>query len=167
MATRMVASEMTPSPPSALQIDRREFMRVVTTFAAALMMGCDVVWAESISMKTAIKITCFIRYEIDPYQREAFKEYAENWGPIIPRCGGHLVGYFLPYEGTNNVAWGLIAFDSLACYEAYRKKLKLDSEGRRNFEAAEAKRIIIREERTFLEVVDGTFELPATAGGAA
>jgi len=39
-------------------------------------------------------ITCFIRYEIDPFQRESFKEYAENWGRIIPRCGGHLVGVF-------------------------------------------------------------------------
>ena len=106
-------------------------------------------------------VTCFIRYEIDPFQREAFKEYAENWGRIIPRCGGHLVGYFLPYEGTNNVAWGLIAFDSLASYEAYRKKLKADPEARSNFEAAQTKRFILREERTFLEVVNGTFNLPA------
>jgi len=111
-------------------------------------------------------ITCLIRYEIDPHQREAFKEYAENWGRIIPRCGGRLVGYFLPYEGTNNVAWGLIAFDGLASYEAYRKKLKADPEARRNFETAEAKRIIIREERTFVEVVDGTFNVSAAPGGA-
>ena len=60
-----------------------------------------------------MKITCFIRYEIDPFQRDAFKQYADTWARIIPRCGGDLVGYFLPYEGTNNVAWGLIAFDSL------------------------------------------------------
>jgi hypothetical protein len=46
-------------------------------------------------------ITCFIRYQIDPFQRAAFETYAENWGRIIPRCGGHLVGYFLPHEGTN------------------------------------------------------------------
>ena len=111
-------------------------------------------------------ITCFIRYEIDPYQREAFKEYAENWGRIIPRCGGRLVGYFLPYEGTNNVAWGLIAFDSLASYEAYRKKLKADPEARKNFETAVAKRIIFREERTFLEGVEGTLGVPANSGGA-
>jgi hypothetical protein len=106
-------------------------------------------------------VTCFIRYEIDPHQREAFKEYAENWGRIIPRCGGHLVGYFLPYEGTNDVAWGLIAFDSLASYEAYRKKLKADPEAPKNFETAEAKRVILREERTFVEVVDGTFNVSA------
>jgi len=111
-------------------------------------------------------ITCFIRYEIDPYQREAFKEYAENWGRIIPRCGGRLVGYFLPYEGTNNVAWGLIAFESLASYEAYRKKLKADAEARKNFETAVAKRIIFREERTFLEAVDGTFNVSAAPAGA-
>jgi len=49
---------------------------------------------------------------IDPFQRYAFAEYARNWGRIIPECGGHLVGYFLPYEDTNEVAWGLIAFDS-------------------------------------------------------
>ncbi|MQR00904.1 NIPSNAP family protein [Glaciimonas soli] len=98
-------------------------------------------------------ITCFIRYEIDPFQRDAFKAYAENWGRIIPRCGGDLLGYFLPYEGSNNIAWGLIAFDSLASYERYRARLKTDSEGRANFEMAQAKRFILREERTFLEAV--------------
>jgi hypothetical protein len=109
-----------------------------------------------------MKITCFIRYEIDPFQREAFKEYAENWGRIIPRCGGHLVGYFLPYEGTNTIAWGLIAFDSLAAYEAYRARLKSDRDALANFEMAQTKRFILREERTFLEVVDSTFGIPAT-----
>ena len=78
-------------------------------------------------------ITCFIRYQIDPFQRDAFRQYAESWGRIIPRCGGDLVGYFLPHEGTNDVAWGLIAFDSLAAYEAYRARLKADPEGRANF----------------------------------
>ncbi len=111
-------------------------------------------------------ITCFIRYQIDPFQREEFKKYAENWGRIIPRCGGHLLGYFLPYEGTNDVAWGLIAFDSLASYEAYRARLRADPEARANFEMAQTKRIILREERNFAEVVDGTFELPSTLGAA-
>jgi len=106
-------------------------------------------------------ITCFIRYQIDPFQREAFKVYAQNWGRIIPRCGGHLLGYFLPHEGTNDIAWGLIAFDSLAAYEAYRARLRTDAEGRANFEMAQAKRFILREERSFVEVVDGTFCLPS------
>src|SRR5207244_11886401 len=102
-----------------------------------------VVVRECLPMKKAVKITCIIRYELDPYQREAFKEYAENWGRIVPRCGGHLVGYLLPYEGTNNIAWGLIAFDSLASYEAYKKKLKADPEAPNNFAAAESKPLIL------------------------
>ncbi len=106
-------------------------------------------------------ITCVIRYQIDPHQREAFKKYAENWGRIIPRCGGHLVGYFLPYEGTNDIAWGLIAFETLAAYEAYRARLRSDAEGQENFAMAVNKRLILREERNFVEVVDGTFGLPA------
>lgn len=105
-------------------------------------------------------ITCFIRYQIDPFQREAFKQYAENWGRIIPRCGGHLIGYFLPHEGTNDVGWGLIAFDSLAAYETYRARLRSDPQAVENFTMAQSKRLILREERTFVEVVNGTLVLP-------
>jgi hypothetical protein len=65
-----------------------------------------------------------IRYQIDSFQRDMFRKFAENWGRIIPRYGGHLVGYFLLYEGTNDLAWGLIAFESLAADEAYRARLR-------------------------------------------
>lgn len=102
-------------------------------------------------------LTCFIRYQLDPFQIDAFRTYAENWGRIIPRCGGHLVGYFLPSEGTNDEAWGLIAFDSLAAYEAYRARLRADDEGRANFEMARRQRFILREQRTFTELVGSTF----------
>lgn len=108
-----------------------------------------------------MSMTCFIRYELDPFQLEAFREYAENWGRIIPRCGGHLIGYFLPSEGTNYEAWGLIAFESLAAYEAYRKRLRADAEGKANFEFAQRQRFILREQRTFTEVVEQTFGKPA------
>jgi len=107
-------------------------------------------------------VTCFIRYQIDPFQRDEFKTYAENWGRIIPRCGGHLVGYFLPHEGSNDVAWGLISFDSLASYESYRARLRSDPEARANFAIAKSKRLILREERTFVELVDGTLNLAST-----
>ena len=106
-------------------------------------------------------ITCFIRYRIDPFQRDAFAAYAAAWAEIIPRCGGHLVGYFLPHEGTNDVAWGLIAFPSLAAYETYRTRLKADPEARSNFAFAAAERFIVRERRTFTEVVDATFGIAA------
>lgn len=102
-------------------------------------------------------MTCFIRYQIDPFQKEAFRQYAENWGRIIPRCGGNLVGYFLPQEGTNDIAWGLIAFVDLAAYEIYRRRLRADAAARDNFAMAEKLRLILREERTFLETVEGTF----------
>jgi hypothetical protein len=98
-------------------------------------------------------VTCFIRYEIDPFQREAFRRYAENWGRIIPRLGGRLLGYFLPLEGTNYEAWGLVGFDSLAEYEAYRARLRADCEAQDNFAFAQQQRFILREERTFTEAV--------------
>jgi len=101
-------------------------------------------------------ITCFIRYEIDPFQRDAFKAYAEAWGRIIPRLGGELIGYFLPHEGTNDVAWGLIGFDSLAGYERYRTALKADAEGRANFAFAQERRFILREQRSWCEDVAST-----------
>ena len=107
-------------------------------------------------MLRRMTIVCFIRYQIDPAKRDAFADYAANWGRIIPRCGGRLLGYFLPYEGTNDIAFGLIAFDSLAAYEAYRTRLKADPEARENFEMARTKRFIVREERTFLEGVEAT-----------
>jgi hypothetical protein len=112
--------------------------------------------------RATMKITCVIRYEIDPFQKDGFKKYAENWGRIIPRLGGHLMGYFLPYEGTNHIGWALIAFDSLASYEVYKARLRADPEARENLAMAQTKRFILREERNFVEVVDGTFELPST-----
>lgn len=98
-----------------------------------------------------MQLTCFIRYQIDPFQREAFAAYARSWARIIPRCGGHLLGYFLPHEGSNDIAWGLIGFDSLAAYEAYRARLRADPEGGENFALAQRERFILREERTFCE----------------
>jgi hypothetical protein len=102
----------------------------------------------------AMKITCFIRYEIDPFQREAFRKYAQEWGRIIPRLGGELLGYFLPWEGSNYEAWGLVGFRSLAEYESYRRLLKRDPEAIANFEFAQRERFILREERRFTEVVE-------------
>jgi hypothetical protein len=106
---------------------------------------------------TPAAVVCFIRYQIDPFERAAFAAYAAAWGRIIPRLGGSLLGYFLPHEGTNDVAWGLIGFSSLAAYEAYRARLKADPEARENFALAQTRRFILREERTFLEGVPGTF----------
>jgi len=98
-------------------------------------------------------ITVFIRYQLDPYKRDGFEAYARNWLTIIPKCGGEVVGYWLPHEGTDNIAYGLISFASLAAYEAYRARLKSDGEGVANFALAQAERFIVSEERTFLRQV--------------
>ncbi|TMJ06410.1 MAG: NIPSNAP family protein [Alphaproteobacteria bacterium] len=99
-------------------------------------------------------ITVFIRYRLDPFKRDAFETYAKRWLGIIPRCGGDLVGYWMPHEGTNNIAYALISFDSLAAYEAYRALLRADDAGIANFQFAEQERCILAEERTFLRRVE-------------
>jgi hypothetical protein len=70
------------------------------------------------------------------------------------------------HEGSNVEAWGLIAFASLADYEAYRARLKRDPAALANFAFAQTERFIQREERRFTEVVDETFARPALAQGA-
>ena len=98
-------------------------------------------------------IICHICYQIDPFQRDGFEEYARTWLRVIPECGGDLLGYFMPHEGTNDVAHAMIGFDSLAAYEAYRARLRQDPAARANFDYAQTERFILRETRTFLEQV--------------
>lgn len=112
-------------------------------------------------------IACMIRYQIDPFQTEAFRRYATNWGAIIPHYGGRLIGYFLPHEGTNDIAWGVIGFDDLASYERYRQALRTDPDAMANFASAKTLRFILREERTFVQVVEGTLSLSRWTGASA
>src|SRR3546814_16189913 len=95
-------------------------------------------------------ITCFIRYEIDPYKVAAFEEYARNWGQAIPRCGADLIGYFAPHEGSSTLAYGVYTIGSLAAYEAYRARLRDDPGGRAHYAFARKEQFIRREDRTFL-----------------
>jgi hypothetical protein len=102
-------------------------------------------------------ITCFIRYEIEPSQKDQFIAYADYWARIIPRLGGHLLGYFVPHEGSNYEAWGLISFPSPAAYEAYRQRLREDDEAVANFAFAQRERFILKEERTFTQPVPASY----------
>ena len=86
-------------------------------------------------------------------KRAAFKKLHESGCFIIPKCGGDLLGYWMPHEGTNNIAFALISFESLAAYESYRARLRADSEGMANFNFAEENKFILAEERTFLRKV--------------
>jgi hypothetical protein len=98
-------------------------------------------------------VTVFIRYQLDPFKRGMFEQYSKRWLTIIPKCGGDLVGYFMPHEGTNNIAYALISFESLAAYETYRARLRDDPDGIANFNFAEENKFILIEERTFLRKV--------------
>lgn len=97
-------------------------------------------------------ITCFIRYELDPYKMSAFDEYARNWGQAIPRCGADLIGYFAPHEGSATTAYGVYTVDSLAAYEQYRARLREDPLGRENYAFSQRERFIKREDRLFLRL---------------
>ncbi|MCM2477804.1 NIPSNAP family protein [Rhizobium sp. CG5] len=108
-------------------------------------------------------ITCFIRYEIDPFGRDDFAHYAQVWGQAIPRCGADLIGYFGPHEGSATTAYGVYTIDSLAAYEAYRAKLAADPLGRENYEFAKRKRFILKEDRIFLK----NMSLPHGPAGSA
>jgi hypothetical protein len=104
-------------------------------------------------LENLMTITVFIRYQLDPFKRAQFEQYSKNWLTIIPKCGGDLLGYWMPHEGTNNIAFALISFESLAAYESYRARLRADSEGMANFNFAEENKFILTEERTFLRKV--------------
>ena len=95
-------------------------------------------------------ITCVIQYMLDPHELAAFEDYARRWPPIIERCGGSLVGYYLPKEGANDVALALIDFPSLADYERYRERLAADPDAQRNVADVRAARAVLSERRSFL-----------------
>ena len=98
-------------------------------------------------------LTCIIRYDIDPTKKAAFAQYAQTWGRAIPQAGADLVGYFAPHEGSATLAYGIYHIESLAAYEAYRKRLADHPLGRENYDFAMRERFIRSEDRTFLTCV--------------
>jgi hypothetical protein len=142
---------MKPAIPLIDKVNRREAATIAAGGLAMLAIARSAHRAKTATGR---------RYQIDPFQREDFEKRAEHLGRIIPRNGGHLVGYFMPHEGTNDVAWGLIAFDSLADYETYRARLRDDQDLAREDAMVKSKRLILREERNFVKIVDGTFNIP-------
>jgi len=138
-------------------VDRREAVGI-TTAAVALIALARGAKANEIAGKNSMKIMCIIRYQIDPFKRDAFRKHAENLITVIPNCGGHLIAYCLPHEGTNDIAWGLIGFESLAAYEIYRGRLKVDAAALEDASWTAGQRAILREERNFVQLVDATFD---------
>ena len=97
-------------------------------------------------------ITVCIRYTIDIHKSSDFEQYARNWPEPIRRCGGELLGYFLPTKiaGPTNFALALINFPSLAAYEQYREALMSDSGANANVEFADKSGCILLEDRSIL-----------------
>ncbi len=98
-------------------------------------------------------VTCYLRYVIDPYKKEAFEQYAKMWIPLVNRLGGEHHGYFLPHEGASNIALALFTFPSLAAYEEYRNRSFEDPECLAAFKFAEETRCVESYERTFMKPV--------------
>ena len=121
--------------------------------ASLLAMTAEALARPKNTLEVSLTITVFIRYQLDPFKRAMFEEYSKRWLTIIPKCGGDLIGYWMPHEGTNNIAFALISFDNLAAYEKYRARLRADADGMANFDFAEEHKFILVEERTFLRQV--------------
>ena len=98
-------------------------------------------------------IVLSIQYVIDPQKLQDFQDYARNWPERIRRCGGDLIGYFLPTKlaGRTNAALALIRFANLDAYEKYREKLAEDAEAIANVSRADKSGCILVEERSFLK----------------
>jgi len=98
-------------------------------------------------------ITCFIRYQIDPFKKSQFERYAGVWNEIIPKSGADLIGYFAPHEGSASTAYAVYDIESLAAYEAYRARLAADPLAQENFQYAAKEKIFSREDRIFLRKI--------------
>ena len=100
-------------------------------------------------------LTVCIRYTLDSHKLADFERYAREWPEPIRRCGGELIGYYLPTKiaGPTNWAIALIDFPSLAAYEQYRHALTKDPQANANVEFADNSGCIQVEDRTVLRRV--------------
>jgi len=98
-------------------------------------------------------IALCIRYTVDMHKLGDFEKYARTWPEPIRRCGGELVGYYLPTKiaGPTNFALALINFPNLAAYEKYREALMRDSDAKANVEFAERSGCIWVEDRSVMQ----------------
>jgi NIPSNAP len=99
-----------------------------------------------------MSFTLCIRYTLDPQKLRDFEAYVARLPEQITRAGGAYLGYYLPtkFAGPTNTALGLVGFDSLAAYEAYRAKLAADPDAVENVSRMEASGCVLVEDRSFL-----------------
>lgn len=98
-------------------------------------------------------ITCYLRYEIDPFKVKEFETYAKMWIPLVNKLGGTHHGYFLPHESSDHIAIAMFSFPSLAAYEAYRTKAASDPECQKAIAYYRETRCFLKHERSFFRPV--------------
>jgi hypothetical protein len=100
-------------------------------------------------------MTLCIRYTLDANKLADFEAYARALPQPVERCGGKIVGYYLPTKiaGPTNTALGLIDFPDLSAYERYREQLMSDAEAVACLRRAEAAGCILSEDRSFVRRV--------------
>jgi len=99
--------------------------------------------------------TLCIRYRLDPSKLDVFEAYAKALRPIVERCGGTFVDYYLPTKlaGPTDAALGLIDFPNLDAYETYKSRLAEDAEA---VEVTQKAAVAIQsEDRSFLNRANG------------
>ncbi len=64
----------------------------------------------NLKIREATMITCYLRYEIDPFKVKEFETYAKMWIPLVNKLGGTHHGYFLPHESSDYVAVAMFSF---------------------------------------------------------
>jgi hypothetical protein len=99
--------------------------------------------------------TLCIRYRLDPSKLDLFEAYAKALPPLVERCGGKFISYYLPTKiaGSTEAAIGLIDFTNLAAYETYREKLQNDADA--VAVTKKAAPAILVEDRSFLQRASG------------
>jgi NIPSNAP len=98
-------------------------------------------------------ITCYLRYVVDPFKLAEFEKYGRMWIALVEKFGGQHHGYFMPSEGTNNVALALFSFPSLAAYETYRQQAAADPDCQGAMRYYEQTKCFLSYERSFFRPV--------------
>ncbi|MGL1888635.1 MAG: NIPSNAP family protein [Reichenbachiella sp.] len=98
-------------------------------------------------------ITCYLKYNIDPYKLEEFENYAKLWIQLVNKFGGIHHGYFLPHEGANNIATALFSFNSLSEYETYRNESLNDKDCQVAYQYAIDTKCILSYDRSFMKPI--------------
>lgn len=100
-------------------------------------------------------LTLCILYKFNPDKIAGIRKYFENEQRVIERCGGKIIGYFLPtdFAGPTDEATGLIDVPSMAAYEAYRQRLADDPEHKDNVAALTESGATVSMVRSFISRV--------------